>query len=316
LRAITNQNAAIATGLAASHALPAIAGHAACTTTAPDAIEGPVTIDPQFPCGPARLIVPRPLLNHLLCQLDPACAAATPPWAMLLLETLLAPEIAQLETAHPSLAPTLRIGGACPSDFAIGISIAGMTLRLELGRDAAATLAESLARCERLRARRPDLIMRLHPRIMAASVPLAQLARAEPGDVVMARALPEGEVWIVLGEQFIWPAARERARLTVTGARQSAAAELEAFWMDDEDTVAPQEDSALDSVPVRLSFELGRIEMTLGELETLGPGHVFALGRAEDDAVDILANGKRIGAGRPILIGGAPGVQITRISGR
>ena len=69
----------------------------------------------------------------------------------------------------------------------------------------------------------------------------------------------------------------------------------------------------LDQLPVRLMFELGRLELTLAELETLGPGHVFALGRDEHQPVDILANGKRIGLGEIIAVGDAIGVRVTRL---
>ncbi len=60
-------------------------------------------------------------------------------------------------------------------------------------------------------------------------------------------------------------------------------------------------------------FEVGRVELPLGELETLGSGYVFELQRDPDQAVDIVANGRRIGRGRLVEVAGAIGVQITRI---
>jgi type III secretion protein Q len=69
----------------------------------------------------------------------------------------------------------------------------------------------------------------------------------------------------------------------------------------------------LDDLPVRLAFELGRLELPLAEITTLGVGHVFELGRDTTQPVDILANGRRIGCGRIVDIAGSLGVQIVRI---
>jgi type III secretion protein Q len=69
----------------------------------------------------------------------------------------------------------------------------------------------------------------------------------------------------------------------------------------------------LDELPVRLSFELGQLELPLAEVSVLGPGHVFELARDESQPVDILANGRRIGRGRIVTVAGSIGVQIVRV---
>ena len=69
----------------------------------------------------------------------------------------------------------------------------------------------------------------------------------------------------------------------------------------------------LDELPVRLSFELGRLELPLAEGAVLGVGHVFELAREETQPVDIVANGRRIGRGRIVTVAGSIGVQIVRI---
>ena len=76
---------------------------------------------------------------------------------------------------------------------------------------------------------------------------------------------------------------------------------------DADDDAGPQE------IPVRLAFELGRLELPFAEVAVLGPGHVFELARDEMQPVDILANGRRIGRGRIVSIAGSIGVQIVRI---
>jgi type III secretion protein Q len=69
----------------------------------------------------------------------------------------------------------------------------------------------------------------------------------------------------------------------------------------------------LDELPVRLVFEVGRADFTLGELRQLAPGAVVPLSRPLSEALEIVANGKRIGSGTLIKIGDSIGVRITRM---
>lgn len=70
------------------------------------------------------------------------------------------------------------------------------------------------------------------------------------------------------------------------------------------------DDAPIEEVPVRLVFELGRLEIPLGELGTIAPGHVFALGRDERQPIDLLVGGRRIGRGEIVSLGGALGVRV------
>lgn len=70
----------------------------------------------------------------------------------------------------------------------------------------------------------------------------------------------------------------------------------------------------MDDLPVQLTCELGRLEMSLGELRKLGDGSVLPLERQPDRAVDLMVNGRRMGRGRLVSIGDAIGVQIERLA--
>jgi type III secretion protein Q len=74
-------------------------------------------------------------------------------------------------------------------------------------------------------------------------------------------------------------------------------------------------DSDLDDLPVRLVFELGRVELSLGELQRLAPGALVPLARPLDEPVDIIANGRRLGRGTLVRIGESLGVRIVSLVG-
>ena len=74
-------------------------------------------------------------------------------------------------------------------------------------------------------------------------------------------------------------------------------------------------DSAIDDLPVRLVFEVGRKDMTLDELRSLGVGSPVPLDRAASSIVQVFANGRRIGAGEMVMIGDQLGVRITQLNG-
>ena len=72
--------------------------------------------------------------------------------------------------------------------------------------------------------------------------------------------------------------------------------------------------SDLDDLPVRLVFEVGRVELSLGELQRLAPGALVPLARAVDEPLDIMANGRRLGRGTLVQIGESLGVRIVSLA--
>lgn len=79
---------------------------------------------------------------------------------------------------------------------------------------------------------------------------------------------------------------------------------------------APPADAVFDELPIKLVFELGRIELPLGQLQEIGPGHVFQLDRTLGEAVEIHAGGRRIGQGEIVQIDEQVGVRIVRLFGQ
>ena len=76
---------------------------------------------------------------------------------------------------------------------------------------------------------------------------------------------------------------------------------------------SPAETAALDSVPVRLSFDLGEVSLTLAQLRALQPGQTLDLGHPLAGAVRIRANGALVGEGDLVEIDGQIGVSVRHL---
>jgi flagellar motor switch protein FliN/FliY len=67
-------------------------------------------------------------------------------------------------------------------------------------------------------------------------------------------------------------------------------------------------------VPVKVTVEVGRAKISLGELVKLGPGSLVVLDRAAHEPADILVNGKIVGRGDIVTIDGRYGVRVTSVT--
>ena len=74
------------------------------------------------------------------------------------------------------------------------------------------------------------------------------------------------------------------------------------------------QDSDLSSIRIRMVFQAGQSEMTVGEVQEIAPGMVLPMHRGEKDIIDILANGKRIGTGELVKVGDTLAVRVTRLN--
>jgi flagellar motor switch protein FliN len=69
----------------------------------------------------------------------------------------------------------------------------------------------------------------------------------------------------------------------------------------------------LESVSVEVAVEIGRTNMTLGDALALAPGSIVTLGRASDQPVDLLVNGRPIARGEVIAVDEEFGLRVTEI---
>jgi type III secretion protein Q len=165
----------------------------------------------------------------------------------------------------------------------------------------------------------PALPIALCLRVAAVTLTAAELRGLSAGDVVLVDAhCPDGSAMAVLGEHWLAPVA-----LGDSGARLTAApipgrgSQWEWIMEKQRDAAkgAAPDAADLDALPVQVVVELGRLELELAEVRRLAPGAVLPLTRPLDEALDIIANGRRIGRGTLVRIGDSTGVRITRLLG-
>lgn len=154
------------------------------------------------------------------------------------------------------------------------------------------------------------------PRLSAA-----EWADLRPGDVIVlgSRAQPPPLRADANGRR--WPlASSNHDGCRVTGPMQTIPTLLESSAMNEHDDApaaddagSPQDaaDATTRNLPVLVEFELGRLELTVGELAGLQPGYVFPLPAFVEGAnVIIRANGRASGRGELVAVGDTLGVRL------
>lgn len=147
-------------------------------------------------------------------------------------------------------------------------------------------------------------------------LPAAIVASLRPGDAVILQTRPPGGLLLRVAEG--WAATVRQnggAVLLAERIRPLRASDGETRMVVESVQPGPGDLDNLEVVPVRLSFDVGGMEMPLGEVRRLQAGSILPLGRSLAELVEISANGRRIGAGELVEVEGAPAVRITRLFG-
>ncbi|MEI2457167.1 MULTISPECIES: type III secretion system cytoplasmic ring protein SctQ [Lysobacter] len=139
-----------------------------------------------------------------------------------------------------------------------------------------------------------------------------QFRQLRPGDVLVignAQRPPPVQAQV---PGFAWPLSALADGWRIDGPPLTLATHQETSAMSDTESAAPEsaEPTAPD-VPVRLDFDLGRLECKYQELSGFQPGYVFALpSRLEGANVVIRANGRDAGRGEIVAVGDTLGVRL------
>lgn len=308
-------NAAAARGPASL----ALGGSAVGVSVMPAAAMAPdaVRIDLSVGAEACVLMVP----PGLLAAAGLPGAGPDPALSALLLECALAEALGWMEG---QLGATLALDSvsfdaALPGATGLRVVRGGEAFAclLRLGPVALSTLSAAIER----RPPRPALSavpVQLCLRAGVTELAFADLLTLAPGDAVLIEetGLAEGQIVVVAGERLAASAARSAEGVTLAARPSPAGADLFRRWcMKDgvTDGFDDPVDGELAELRVTLVFELGRRMATLSEIAALGPGSVVETGGGPDQSVDVLANGRRIGRGTIVSVGGSLAVQLQRI---
>jgi type III secretion system YscQ/HrcQ family protein len=152
-------------------------------------------------------------------------------------------------------------------------------------------------------------------------LPLADWQDLRPGDVVL---IGNGSPPPLQARtrQLAWPLAAAPDGWRIAAAAQPRPSPLEPSTMNDESTPdAPGADSDAETevggeaiarnLPVQLAFDIGRVEVSIGDLAALQPGYVFPLpAQLQGANVTIRANGRIAGRGEVVAVGDTLGVRL------
>jgi type III secretion protein Q len=170
---------------------------------------------------------------------------------------------------------------------------------------------------DRRRERPRDAVVVVSFRLGTSDIAIDRLAALRPGVGIVldnADSARNGCV-IVVGESLVQRAEPVALGYRLCGAlRPIGRSLLNPFTSEHAmSQEQPPGDDRLRDVPVRVVFELGRIEVPLGEIETIAEGYVFETGRRADEAVDIVIGGRTVGKGDLVLVGEALAVRVLRL---
>ncbi len=319
---------------------------------ASDDISARCLLDIAVDGGAGAVILSRPLVEQVVATLDPGQRLdhLDPRHVALLLELAVADALSALEASlgcqlaitAVSTAHDDRRNGGVALAFKVAVGRLGTSCgELLLQPHHAALFSQFLDRCALPLPQPPsagedksihapslaaedsagaavDLPVAVCLRVAAATCVLGEIATLSPGDVVIAdqSSQPGKTAVAVIAEHLVAP-----VDLTAAGARIAArltrARGSPWEWSMENGGDSSQADvlqkTDIDDIPVKLLFELGRIELSLAEIRRLAPGALVPMSRPLEESVDIFANGRRIGRGNLVQIGDSLGIRITRL---
>lgn len=160
--------------------------------------------------------------------------------------------------------------------------------------------------------------------IGGSDLTLAELRTVRAGDIILADGdvQPAGASVAVVSERLRFQAERVASGFRLVSRLAAARAaptrsDSTGVWSMQPATDALQrpgvDEADLEQLPIRVVFELGKLDMPLAEVRRLAPGSVLPMARPSETAVDIVANGRKIGHGSLLKIGDSIGVRVERL---
>lgn len=256
-----------------------------------------------------------------------------------LMEMATTPWLEQLEQTTGFSIRLTGIGQIAHSDPMMMVDFAvqhetGVTeyARLWCDEAAFAGLAAHWARTRPAYQRAYTISQSLTLRVGVTRLPVRTLRQLGQGDVIlMDRSLAQySQGGLVAGERWIFWANIKEGSLEIVTTAEDIAVPDEGYWrmdnamnesVDGTEHVEASPDVAsdnpetvsFDDLPVKVAFELGRVDISMAELQSLGVGSVLTTKRHLRSPVDIVVNGRKIGMGEIIQVENELGVRLLKV---
>ncbi len=270
---------------------------------------------------PVELLVPAATLKLVVDRLEPLAqwGHLSPPACAAVLEYLLSDVLDAVETQTGRQIALTEIGttpaDSLPGNF--GFELLWQRLSLPVcGCFPDALLAGLTRWANRLPRRRlTSLTATVAIRRGYAVLSARELEQLSPGDGILIDPAVAESAMAVTGEHFLATCTLSKEGATLCGPLLMRPKGPMRHFMSnetvDQELQGPPRVSSIGDIPVKIVFDVGRIELPLSELEGIGEGHVFALDRPKPDAVEIVAQGRIIGRGEIITMDGLAAVRVT-----
>jgi type III secretion protein Q len=251
-----------------------------------------------------------------------------PELTALLLEASL---LAALEVAEDATRQDIRLASAEPETESVpeaGLALTGLSLLIDDGERQWGLLVAS---AEEGRDPVADLLLSRWPvapwpaeqlpfpaalRLGTTPLTVASLRSLRPDDAVLLKSERRGGGMLVVAEAWLAEARRDGKEWRLDTALRPARSRQNGEWTMYDEGDGMQDDDAIgdpDDLPVKLAFDVGRLDVSLGELRRLDAGSLLELHGSADELVRISANGRLVGQGALVDINGAVGVRIVRM---
>jgi len=272
---------------------------------------------------PVELLVPADTLKLLVDRLEPLAQwdRLSPPARAAVLEYLLSDILEAVETKIGRQIALTEIGTvtthSLPGNFGFELVSQGLSLPL-CGYFSDDVLAGLMRWASRLPRRRlATLTATVAIRRGYAVLSARELEQLSLGDGILIDPAASEGVMAVTGEHFLATCTLSEEGATLCGPLLTRPKGPMRHFMSnqtvDQELQGPPRVSSIGDIPVKLVFDVGRIELPLSELEGIAEGHVFTLDRPKPDAVEIVAQGRIIGRGEIVMLDGLAAVRVTAL---
>ena len=243
--------------------------------------------------------------------------------------------------AHPAIVDEVT---EIPEEFACSVPLSlclpDETIAITLfipGHETAETVLRRLAQEKRAQHPVPALCLSVALEIGSMRLTIPEISALRPEDILLPESFPlfreqvrirlspdtavccalDNEHATVLGLEYglPWAVEKEMRRENMADTPSDAATPKEAAMPESPANAAnfPESGINLDALEMTISFELDRRLMTIAEIASLTPGYTFTLPASPSGPVTVRANGKPLGTGRLVDVGGVLGVQLVSL---